>query len=145
MASLPQYPYMDACIELVLAFREHARYRRTINTQIDIYCGLYGTVVRRPGLLIVSRTQQNGPVPPSNIVLVGDVSAQDQAFDTADYAQAGIEWRLDVRETADGYSAQLHQLDQAQEYQLFAKTDPGDTLRMPEPFNFALDLARLTE
>ncbi|HIV56386.1 MAG TPA: hypothetical protein H9902_00380 [Candidatus Stackebrandtia faecavium] len=146
MALQPQYAHMATCLELVSAFRDHAQDRRTVNTHVDIYCGRYGTIMRRPDIVVVHTAQREGPVPAANLLLVGDVWVSDTrniAGRLDDYAQAEIPWHLSVIALADTHHILLRHLQAYGGYEVVAQSDTAGVVGLPAPFGFSFDVAAL--
>ncbi len=146
MALQPQYAHMATCLELVSAFRHYANDRRTVSTHVDIYCGRYGTIMRKPDIVVVHTSQREGPVPAANVLLAGDVwvsNTRNIAGRLDDYAQAKIPWHLSVIALADTHHILLRQLQEHGTYEVVAQTNMAGVVALPSPFNFTFDIASL--
>ena len=116
--------------------------------EVDVYCGPDWTCVRKPDVLVLVDPEDGRPIPPDNLLLVGEVASpgsKDEWGDKmADYADAGIPWYLIVKESDSGFRAELYRLETAGRYVLAETAGPGGKLRVPEPFDGSIDLSTLS-
>ncbi|MGH8877679.1 MAG: Uma2 family endonuclease [Stackebrandtia sp.] len=125
----------------------HMRAGRRVGMKVDVYCGSDGNCVRKPDVLVLVDPEDGRPIPPDNLLLVGEIvspGSKDEWGDKmADYADAGIPWYLIVQEVGEGFRAELHHLEEPGRYELVASAGPGEELRVPKPFDGSIDLSTL--
>lgn len=142
----PEPSHMLASKRLVRSLERFVNDDRLVLQEVDVRMA-DGHRYRTPDVLLLRRWQRKRPIPPADVVLVGEVispgGGEERGAKMAAYFDAGIEWYLIVEETPAGFRGECYRRA-AEKYELVAEAPPAGALALPEPFDAAIDLRDLS-
>jgi hypothetical protein len=138
--------HMLASIELAVMFRGITGDRRRVLQEVDVRMA-GGRRYRTPDLLVLHRWHRKRPIPPSDVLLVGEIISPGGGEEYGDkmtaYFDAGIEWYLIVEETPAGFQGELYRLG-VEKYELVSQAPAAGALELPAPFGASINLRDLS-
>lgn len=142
----PTSEHMLASLELAVLFRRIIGNRKLVLQEVDVRMAS-GRRYRAPDILVLKEWRRGRPMPPENVLLVGEVlspgGGEEYGEKMTAYLDAGIEWYLIVEETPAGFRGECYRRG-TDKYELVAEAGPAGTLTLPEPFAATLNLRDLS-
>lgn len=142
----PEPSHMLASKRLVRWLERLVDDDRLVLQEVDVRMA-GGRRYRTPDILVLHRWHRKRPLPPSDVLLVGEVvspgGGDEYGQKMTAYFDAGIEWYLVVEETPAGFQGELHRRG-ADKYELVSQAPAAGMLELPEPFGATIDLHELS-